>query len=112
MKLLLAFTIIFFAITGSITAKENIIKIGLVFKGIENTGTGWQLKFADKTDKIYLFNAQRSNTVPYIFYSKAKDGSMLVNEKIKDNWFLVSYVVFIYGKHTEKVIMKIEAVKA
>lgn len=88
----------------------KITKGELVFKGIQNTGGSWQLMFADKKNKAYQFNAKRSNTEPFVFYSTTVDGSLIENEKIKGSWFLVSYINSVVGKISVKIITKVEAI--
>ena len=87
---------------------QKTIKATLVFKGIENKDGGWQLCFVDKKNKAYQFNAQRSNTTPFVFYSTGADGSLKENEKVKGNWFLISYTISQAGKTAEKIITRAE----
>ena len=60
---------------------QKIIKAELVFKGIKNVLGEWQLWFADRKYKGYVFSVPRSNTAPYIFYTTEPDGSLKENEK-------------------------------
>jgi hypothetical protein len=85
-------------------------KATLVFKGLRNNEGSWQLWFADKKNSSYYFNAQRSNTEPYVFYSTAADGSLKENEKIRGSWFLVSYTILLVGKTAEKIITHVETI--
>ena len=87
---------------------QEIIKATLVFKGIQNTAGGWQLNFVNKKNKAYQFNAQRSNTTPFVFYNTGADGSLKENEKVKGNWFLISYTISQAGKTAEKIITHVE----
>lgn len=89
---------------------QKIIKAELVFKGIQNKENNWQLCFEDKKKKPYCFNAQRSNTEPYIFYSTSPDGSLKENEKVMDTWFLISYTILKTDKTTEKIITQVKAI--
>ena len=91
---------------------QKISKVELVFKGIQHVSNGGQLCFADSKNKIYLFNAQRSNTSPYVLYSTASDGSLNENEKIKGTRFLVSYTILKADKTTEKIITQVKLIAA
>lgn len=89
-------------------AAQKTIKATLVFTGLQNKEGSWQLCFANKKNMAYCFNAKRSNTAPYVFYSTAPDGSLKENEKIKGTWFLVSYTILKVGKSKEKIITQVE----
>ena len=108
MKLVLILALFSFLDAGIKPVAENIIRMKLAFKGIENTGGTPELVFLDKKNKPLRFNAQHSKTAPYVFYSKAEDGSLVENEKIKGSWFMVSYTIFGTGREAEKVIVKVE----
>ena len=98
-------------VAGYKQVAQKTVKKDLVFKGIENTREGWQLKFADKNNSNWYFNAERSNTEPYVLYSRGEDGSLKVNEKIKNNWFIINYFILKAGKMEEKIIIKVEEKK-
>lgn len=89
---------------------QKIIKAELVFKGIINTSGEWQLSFADRKSQEYFFSISHSNTAPYIFCSTAADGSLKENEKIKDTWFLISYMVLKTDKTNEKIITQVKLI--
>jgi len=108
--MILVLVMLILVATGSEAVAQKVYKANLVFKGIENTNGGWQLKFADKKNKTYFFNTHRSNTEPYIFYSRAEDGGLKVNEKIKNNWFSVSYFILKTGIKEERIITKVETI--
>ena len=88
---------------------QKITKATLVFKGLQNVASRWQICFADKKNSSYCFNVQWSNTTPYVFYSTAADGSLKENEKMKGGWFLVSYTISKTNKTNEKTITRVEA---
>ncbi len=88
---------------------QKIIKAELVFKGIKKISGNWQLWFTDRKNKPYLFNPQRSNTAPYIFYHTEGDGSLKENEKVKNNWFRISYTNLLHDKTVSKIITHVEA---
>lgn len=108
MKLLLILALFSFFTADAKTVTEKIVKLRLAYKGMENTGRNGELVFVDKNNRSFRFNAQHSKTTPYIFYSKASDGSLVENEKIKGSWFLISYIIFGTGREAEKVIVKVE----
>ena len=87
---------------------QQTIKARLIFKGIQNTAGGWQLNFDNKKKQSYRFNAQRSNTTPYVFYSTGVDGSLKENEKVRGSWFFISYTISKSGKPAEKIITHVE----
>jgi hypothetical protein len=88
---------------------QKIIKATLVFIGLKKEGGNWKLCFANKNDSIFLFNAQQSNTTPYVFYNTAADKSLKENEKIKGSWFVISYLIYETGKKQQKIITRIDA---
>lgn len=90
---------------------QKIIKVELVFKTVQVKEGKCTLEFTDHKNKAYSFNAQRSNTAPYIFYSTSGDGSVRENEKIKGVWFLISYTFFQAGKARENMLLAIEEIK-
>jgi hypothetical protein len=106
------FVLLIFVVAGANLFAKKVTKAELVFKGMKNTTGNWELNFADKKNKSYQFNAQRSNTEPYVFYSTAADGSLNENEKIKGSWFLVSYTNLLVSKTSIKIITRVEAVDA
>jgi hypothetical protein len=109
MKGLVVLALLLVSMNNSPVPPETI-KATLVFKGLQNKEGRWQLWFADKKNSSYFFNAQRSNTEPYVFYSTATDGSLKENEKIKGGWFLVSYSILKVGKNTEKIINNVKEI--
>ena len=109
MKLLVAFVLMSAAIDIKLLTVETI-KAELVFKGIQNSAGRWQLIFDDRKRKTYQFNAKRSNTEPFVFYTTGVDGSLNENEKIKGSWFLVSYNM-ASGRNNENLITKVEAMR-
>ena len=105
----IAVLLLFVGINTNLRA-QKILKATLVFKGIQNKEGSWQLCFVDKKNTAYCFNTQRSNTIPYVFYSTATEGSYKENEKIKGAWFLVSYTILRTNKIFEKIITHVEAI--
>ena len=97
-------------ISATLTS-QKIIKVELVFKGVVIKEHGYSLEFADKSGRKYGFNAQRSNTAPYVFYNTAPDGGIKENERIKGIWFLLGYIILKAEKVSEKIIITIEELK-
>ena len=106
------FVLLIIGVAGINLFAKKVTKAELIFMGLQNTGGTWQLEFADKKNKAYQFNAKRSNTEPFVFFSTAADGSLNENEKIKGTWFLVSYTNLLVGKTSVKIITKVEAIDA
>lgn len=90
---------------------QRILKAELVFKGAVIKECKCQLESTDRRNRVYTFNAQRSITATYIFYTTAADGGIKENEKVKVLWFLVSYTVLQAGKVKQNVIIKVEEIK-
>ena len=97
-------------ISATLTS-QKIIKAELVFKGVIIKENTYSLEFADKSGKKYGFNAQRSNTTPYVFYNTEPDGGIKENERIKGIWFLLGYIILKAEKVSEKIIITIEELK-
>ena len=101
----------FFVIAASSLFGAKITKQFLVYKGIQNSGGIWELVFADKRNKVHLFDAKSSNTFPYVFFSTAADGSLSENEKVRGSWFWVRNDQVMVGKILVKRITNVGLVK-
>jgi hypothetical protein len=109
MKGLVVLALLLFSGVNNNQMDKKITKLTLVFNGIQNKEGSWKLWFENKKDSSYYFNAKRSNTEPYVFYTTAADGSLKENEKIKGSWFVVSYSILKVGNVIEKIIARVES---
>jgi hypothetical protein len=104
------FTTLLLAAFSFALQAQKILKAELIFTGLQNKENTWELCFKDRKKKSYCFNAQRSYTEPYIFYSTSTDGSLKENEKVKGSWFLVSYTILQNTKSPEKILTQVKLI--
>ncbi len=65
------------------------------------------LQFTDTKKKIWLFNAIKSETVPYVFYTTEPNGNIIINPAIRNHRFSIKYQNRV-GMHKENWIIKIK----
>lgn len=62
----------------------------LVYKAARRTPNSILLVF-EANGKQYLFDAAKSNVNPYVLYSTGNDGTIKVNEKLRNHLFRLSF---------------------
>lgn len=66
------------------------------------------LQFTDSQKKQWLFNALKSETLPYVFYTTESNGNIIVNPAIRNHRFKMNYQKIISGGRNENWIIKIK----
>jgi hypothetical protein len=66
------------------------------------------LQFTDSQKKQWLFNALKSETLPYVFYTTESNGNIIVNPAIRNHRFKINYQKIISGGRNENWIIQIK----
>jgi hypothetical protein len=66
------------------------------------------LQFTDGQKKIWLFNAIKSETVPYVFYTTEPNGNIIINPAIRNHRFSIRYKKVVSGGRKENWIISLK----
>jgi len=95
----------FFCVTGF--AQQPLTATFTDVMKIDNT---LYLKFVDTQKKEWLFNAVKSETAPYVFYSTDHSGNTTVNPAIRNRHFSIQYNKVVSRGRKENWILAIKEI--
>jgi hypothetical protein len=75
----------------------------LVFKDAQRTQSSIILVF-EANGKQYTFDAAKSNLQPFVFYATSSSATVIANEKLINQRFLVNYAVWPSDKSIRYII--------
>lgn len=68
------------------------------------------LQFTDTKKKVWLFNATKSETVPYVFYTTEPNGNIIINPAIRNHRFSIRYKKVESGGRKENWIISLREI--
>lgn len=95
-----------FHLPGKITYEEQ--SLIATFTDVIKKENVLHLQFTDSQKKQWLFNALKSETLPYVFYTTESNGNIIVNPAIRNHRFKMNYQKIISGGRNENWIIKIK----
>ncbi len=69
------------------------------------------LQFTDTKKKQWLFNAVKSETVPYVFYTTEPNGNIIINPAIRNHRFSIRYKKEESSGRKENWIISLKEIK-